>query len=57
MAEIRRGQTGPTEGGKKGAPKGPGNVHNVKNDGTADGALDDSSPRSSKHGRDKSIGR
>lgn len=57
MAEIRKGQTGPTEGGQKGAPQGPGNVHHVKNEGTADGQKEDRSPRSSKHGRNKSIGK
>jgi hypothetical protein len=60
MPEIRKGAKDSTvEGGKEGAAQNPGTVHTVKNEGTADGAGVDRSrsPRSSKHGRDKSIGR
>ena len=54
---LRKGEKGPIEGGARDHPSNEGNIKTVKNQGTADGALDSSTPRSSKHGRDKSIGR
>ncbi len=58
MAELAKATPGQgNQGGKKGAPKGEGTVRNVSNDGTANGQLRDRGPRSSKHARDKSIGR
>jgi hypothetical protein len=54
---LRKGQKGPVEGGDRNHPTNEGNIKNVKNEGTADGQVGRSGPRSSTHGRDKSIGR
>ncbi len=54
---LRRGKKGPIEGGAHTHPTNEGTVKNVKNQGTADGQLTSKSPRSTTHGRDKSIGR
>jgi hypothetical protein len=58
MSKIPRGGTNKVEGGVKDHPTNEGTVKEVKNEGTADGAINRSkSPNNNRHGRDKSIGR